>query len=298
MIECQHLSRWHGDVMALNNLTVTLGDGTTCLVGPNGSGKSTLLRLAVGLLQPSTGSIQVLGQRPWDNPALMRRIGYVPDGPAPWPHLSGRTCVERAARFCGLPDPQGAAGRAIALVGLEEAQDRASGTYSHGMAQRLKLAMAWVHEPELLVLDEPLVGCDPLARQAILDALATVAAQGRHLLVATHILSDVEELGGSLLLLDHGRLVAHGAAGELRDLLDQVPRVVRVGTPDPRALGRELWTWDSVLSVEAEPDALLVRTRDARFFKQLQEMGQNGGVTSITSPDDSVETLFQHLVGA
>ena len=174
---------------------------------------------------------------------------------------------------------------------------RASGGYSHGMTQRLKLAMAWVHEPEILVLDEPLVGTDPLARRDLLAAMAAQARQGRTLVVATHVLADVDDLGGSILLLNRGRLVAHGAVPQVRELLDQAPRTIRVGTPDPKGLGRQMWDWPSVLSVESGERAVIVRTRSpAAFHAELQRLGSTGGVTSITSPDDSVEAVFEHLV--
>ena len=298
MIEFNNLSRWHGDVIAINDVSVQVGSGITAVLGPNGSGKSSLLRLAVGLLRPNQGTVRVLGENPWDNPALMRRIGYVPEGPSPWPERTGRACVERAAELSGLGSAAPAAAtRALREVGMSFEADRASGGYSHGMTQRLKLAMAWVHEPEVLVLDEPLVGTDPLARRDLLVAMAGQARHGRTLVVATHVLADVDDLGGSILLLNRGRLVAHGAVPEVRELLDQAARTIRIGTPDPKGLGRRMWDWPSVLSVESDEHAVIVRTRSpAAFHAELQRLGATGGVTSITSPDDSVEAVFEHLV--
>lgn len=298
MIECSHLSRWRGDVIAVNDLTIALRPGLTSILGPNGSGKSTLLNLAVGLIRPSAGTIRVLGQDPWDNPELLRRIGFVPAGRSPWPEKSGLDCVERSAILSGLGARSGDAARqAIKFVGLEVDQARASGGYSHGMTQRLKLAMATVHEPEALVLDEPLVGADPQSRQDLLLALQAMVREGRSIAVATHVLADVDDFGGDIMLLNHGRLLAHGPVPEVRELLDDVPRTVRIGTGDPRALGAELWGWDSVLSVEAGEGAIIVRTKaPAAFHEQLQQAGAKGLVTSITSPDDSVEAVFQHLV--
>lgn len=300
MIECDHLSRWHSDVIAINDLTLELRPGLTSILGPNGSGKSTLLSLGVGLLRPSAGTIRVLGEDPWDNPRLLRRIGYVPGGRSPWPERSGRDCVERAAQLSGLgPQSPAAARQALDLVGLQDQADRASGGYSHGMTQRLKLAMATVHGPEALLLDEPLVGADPIARQAMLESLEQLARDGRSLAVATHILADVDDLGGEIVLLNHGRLLAHGPVAEVRDLLDQVPRTVRIGTDRPRELGSQLWGWDTVLSVEHAMDSVLVRTRSpAVFHAQLQQSGFTQHIRSITSPDDSVEAVFQHLVNA
>ncbi len=299
MIECSHLSRWHGDVIAVNDLSVALRPGLTSVLGPNGSGKSTLLNLAVGLLRPSAGTIRVLGENPWDNPRLLGRIGYVPAGRSPWPERTGLDCVERSAVLCGLgPKAPEAARRAIRLVGLEADQARASGGYSHGMTQRLKLAMATVHDPECLILDEPLAGADPQSRQDLLTAMQGMVREGRSIAVATHVLADVDDFGGDIMLLNRGRLLAHGPVTEVREMLDEVPRTVRVGTTDPRTLGAELWGWDSVLSVEAGDGSVTVRTKNpAVFHAQLQQVGSKGGlVSSITSPDDSVEAVFQHLV--
>ena len=299
MLSFDHVSRWHETVIGLNDVTVQLRPGITCVLGPNGSGKSTFLRLAVGLLRPQAGTVRVLDQDPWDNPRLMRRLGYVPDGPLPWPERTGLECVQRVALLAQLQDPLEAAQRSLRQVGLDGVKDRASGTYSHGMAQRLKLAMATVHDPELLILDEPVVGTDPLARRDILRNLAAWAAQGKTVVLATHVLADVDELGGDLLLLDHGRLVAHGGQAEVRDLLDQVPRTIRIGTPEPRLLGGQLWDLESVLSVETGTDSVVVRTRQpVLFYAQLQQMARAGHVTSITSPDDSVQSIFEHLVEA
>lgn len=299
MLSFDHVSRWHETVIGLNDVTVALRPGITAILGPNGSGKSTFLRLAVGLLRPHAGTVRVLDENPWDNPRLMRRIGYVPDGPVPWPERSGLACVERVATLADLPDATAAAAKAMDDLGLGEAQDRPSGTYSHGMAQRLKLAMAAVHDPELLILDEPVVGTDPLARRDILQRLQALARSGKTVVLATHVLADVDQLGGDLLLLDHGRLVAHGAQGEIRDLLDQVPRTIRIGSPNPRVLGAQLWELESVLSVESQDGAVVVRTRQpAVFYAQLQQLAAEGNVTSITSPDDSVESIFRHVVEA
>lgn len=297
MLSFDSVSRWHETVIGLNDVTVEVGPGITAVLGPNGSGKSTFLRLAVGLLRPHAGEVRVLGENPWDNPRLMRRIGYVPDGALPWPERSGLACVQRVATFAGLPDPGSAARATLKEGGLEAVQDRPSGTYSHGMAQRLKLAMASVHDPELLVLDEPVAGTDPLARRDILQRLTAWAAAGKSVVLATHVLADVDEIGGDLLLLDHGRLVAHGEQRGIRELLDQVPRSIHIGSPDPRRLGRQLWDLDSVLSVEAAEHAVTVRTRQpAIFYAQLQQVAQQGNVTSVTSPDDSVEAIFRYVV--
>jgi len=299
-VECERLSRWYGDVIALNDLSASIGKGVTGLLGPNGSGKSTFMSLCVGLLRPSAGRIEVLGEDPWDNPGLLRRIGYVPEAPAPWRHLTGRDALVRGARLTGLDrnDAGRAATEGLRRVGLAEAGDKLVGAYSHGMQQRLKFALATLHRPELLILDEPLLGTDPLARRDLLHLIQDMADDGTSILLSTHVLPDVEALTERILLLHHGRLMAHGEVHEIRDLLDQHPRTVRVATADPRRLGAELWSWDEVLSVEADEDAVTVRTRNAAaFYARLQDhLIERPGFTSVTSPDDNVEAVFEYLV--
>jgi len=302
VLACQQLSRWHGEVIAVNDVTLELPPGITGLLGPNGSGKSTLLRLAVGLLRPSAGTIRVLGEDPWNNPGLLRRIGYLPEAPAPWQELTGSEAVERAALLSGMDAAAArkAAQAAIADTGLQDAKDRLVAGYSRGMQQRLKFAVATVHDPQVLILDEPLLGTDPIARRDLLTLMKRMAADGKSLLVSTHVLSDIEALTSRIALLNHGRLLAKGEVAHVRDLMDQVPRTVRLATPDPRRLGRDLWGWPEVLSIQAEPAAVVVRTSQAAaFYARLQQaiLGDDLPVTAMTSPDDSVEAVFQHLVG-
>lgn len=301
VITFEHLSRWHGSVVAVNDVNATIEPGITALLGPNGSGKSTLLRLAVGLLRPSQGTVQILGQDPWANPDLMRRIGYVPDGPAPWRDLTGQAAVERAAQLSGLA-PSDARERAqvsLAAVGLTAAADRAVAGYSHGMQQRVKFAVATVHQPDLLILDEPLLGTDPIARRDLTRAMRDFAKAGGSILLSTHVLPDVEALTDRMLLLDHGRLLAHGTLPTVRGMLDKHPRTVRIATPRARDLGRMVWEWPTVTAVESSDSALTVHTTDpAGFHAQLQALLARGDIpfTSITSPDERLETVFHYLV--
>ncbi|MHB8632736.1 MAG: ABC transporter ATP-binding protein [Thermoplasmatota archaeon] len=297
-IRYEKVSLWYGEVVAVNDVTAAIQPGITGLLGPNGAGKSTLMRLTLGLQHPTLGSVTVLGESPQDNPRLLAKIGYVPEGPPPWQELSGRRALERAARLSGLSAPSGAVSEALRTVGLEGAADRAVAGYSLGMQQRLKFAMASVHHPELLILDEPLAGTDPLARRDLIGSMREWAASGAAILLSTHVLPDVAALTERILLLNHGRLMAHGEVAEIRSLMEGVARTVRVATPAARELGATLWQWPTVLSIESDADALTIRTRDpAGFYQALQEHLTTSpvAVTSITSPDDTVEALFHAL---
>ncbi len=305
VLELSHVSRWYGDVIAVNDVSVKVQPGIVGVLGPNGAGKSSLMRMIVGLSRPSAGSVRVLGQDPWSNPGYLRRIGYVPEAKAPWRELPGREVAIRAARLSGLEPgmAERAADDAIARVGLSDAASKPVESYSHGMHQRLKFALAIAHDPDLLILDEPLLGTDPVARRDLLKLMREMGDQGKSLLVSTHVLPDVEALTRRILVMNHGRLMAYGDAGEIRDLLERYPRTVRIQTPAPRAIGAAIWGWESVAAMDIEPDALVIRTSEpAAFYTALQELlGRPDGdplpFTSITSPDDHVETVFRYLVG-
>jgi ABC-2 type transport system ATP-binding protein len=301
-LEAQGLSRWYGDVIAVNNLTVEMQPGIVGLLGPNGAGKSTLMRLAMGLLKPSSGRIEVLGQNPWNNQRLLKRIGYVGEGDAPWRDRTARDAAILAGRLTGLSQAQAneAADRALEDVGLSDQAGKRVDAYSRGMRQRLKFALALLHDPELFILDEPLLGTDPLTRRDLIHLIQRLARDNRSVLVSTHILPDVEAMTQRILLMANGRLMAYGDVSDIRDLLEQYPRTVRIATSDPRAVGARLWGWPTVLSLQAEENAVVVKTpKPKEFFAELQKIlvEENLPFTSITSPDDNVEAVFRYLVG-
>lgn len=301
VIACDTLSRWYGTVIGVNNLTVSVEPGITGLLGPNGAGKTTFLQLAMGLLKPSSGTISTLGQDPWNNTSLMRRIGYVGEGDAPWRELPGRDCAMLAARLSGLggEEAEEAVERSLKEVGLGGVADRVVDGYSRGMRQRLKFALARLHDPELYILDEPLLGTDPETRVHLIQLIKDLAEQGRSILVSTHVLPDVEAMTNRILLLNRGRLMAYGEVGEIRDMLEQYPRTVRVSTPRPRELGARLWDWETVLALEVEEEALRIKTKDPKgFYESLHDLLETTEIpfTSVTSPDDTLEAVFQYLV--
>lgn len=302
MLETTNLSYWYGPVIAVNDVTVTVGPGVTGLLGPNGAGKSTFMRLAVGLLRPSAGRVRILEQDPWDNTQLLKNIGYVPEGDAPWRDRTGREALEFGGQLAGLSQSaaKGAASRALEQVGLGEQANKRVEAYSRGMRQKLKFGLALMHNPDVFILDEPLLGSDPLSRRDLIRLIQDLAKQGRSVLVSTHVLPDLEAMTQRILVLNRGRVMAHGEVSEIRDWLDRYPRTIRVATADPRGLGAELWKWETVLSVQAEDRAIVVRTEKPRaFLGDLQKLLVTGRYpfTSVTSPDDNVEAIFRYLVG-
>jgi ABC-2 type transport system ATP-binding protein len=243
----------------------------------------------------------VLDESPWDNPGLLRRVGYVPDGDAPWQDMTGLQAATHLARLSGITgsSAEREAQEALSRVGLNDAVHKKVGAYSRGMRQRLKFGFATINNPELWLLDEPLLATDPLTRRDLIHLIRDHAAKGGSVVISTHVLTDVEALTQRIALMAHGRLVAHGEVGEIRDMLERYPRTVRVGTPQPRELGALIWQIPEVLSVEAPEGAVIVRSRQPQpFFAQLQDLlvGKSLEFTSVTSLDEDVESIFRYLV--
>src|SRR5436190_6442772 len=230
IIEFDGVSKWYGNVIGLNKLTLHIPAGVTGLLGPNGAGKSTLLQLATGQLQPSQGTVRVLGQSVWDNPALNRLIGLCPEQDAFYEWMTGHDFVRTCARLSGMGqlEAMAAASRAMEQVGMTENMNRAVRGYSKGMRQRTKLAQALVHEPRVLFLDEPLTGTDPVARRDMIEVIRGLAAGGCSVLVSSHVLHEVHALTAQIVMLHRGRLVAEGHVREIRDLIDQHPHRIRL----------------------------------------------------------------------
>ncbi len=200
-IELRNVSRWYGNVVAVNDITMTIGPGVTGLLGPNGAGKSTLLHLIAGFLAPSRGELTVGGAAAWRNPGIYRTVGLVPERDSVYAFLTGDEFVQATAKLHKLADPQGATRRAIAIVDMAQAQDRRIATYSKGMRQRIKVAAALVHDPQILLLDEPFNGMDPRQRLHMMDLLAKLGAEGRTILLSSHILEEVEQLAGTIQVI-------------------------------------------------------------------------------------------------
>ena len=302
IVAAENLSKWYGQVIGLNDVTVTVPPGITGLLGPNGAGKSTFMKLITGQLSPSKGSVTVLGEPIWQNPALYFRIGFCPEQDAFYDWMTGLEWVTALVRLNGLTDTEAAqaAERALTAVDLMDAANKKIGAYSKGMRQRVKLAQAIAHDPELLILDEPLTGMDPLGRRKTMKMIREWARQGKSILVSSHILHEVELMTPNILLINNGRILAEGNVHQIRDLIDEHPHTVYIRADDPRGLAREFLTHADVLSMRFEPGAVVVETgKPDAFYARLTELvaeGRCGAVNEVTSPDDNLQAVFKYLV--
>lgn len=298
IVQAERLNKWYGRVIALNDVTLSIGPGITGLLGPNGAGKTSLMRIVIGLMRESGGRILVLGERPWNNPRLAVRIGYCPEHDGFYEWMTGREFVTALARLRGVPDGPAAAREALERVRLSDVADRKVGTYSRGMRQRLKIAQALAHRPELLVLDEPLTGCDPLVRQELIALIRSLAAEGRSVLVSSHVLHEIEALTRTIAVIHRGRLVAEGEVSEIRGLIDRHPHTVKVRTDRPRELASRLSREPEVVEIRFEDGAVWLRTpRPDAFYAKLPAAALETGcaVEEISSPDDNLEAVFRYL---
>ncbi len=293
------VSKWYGDKVALSEVSFSVGPGVTALLGPNGAGKSTTLKLLTGQLRPSRGDVRVLGQPVVDNPQLYRRIGLVPEQEALYPHMTARGFIEFAARLYRLPDPAAAAERALKLVALLDAADRSLAGFSKGMRQRVKIAQALVHEPEVLILDEPLTGADPRQRVELMAVFDEMAAAGATVLISSHVLSEVERMGSNVLVLVDGKLAAEGDFRQIRALMNDRPRRVRVSCDRPRTLAAALVQLPTVVELRVQDGGLEVETSDARAFAvAVPRLARDAGarLTGVEGLDEGLESVFRYLV--
>jgi ABC-2 type transport system ATP-binding protein len=297
------VSKWYGNVIGVNKLSLSVPRGITGLLGPNGAGKSTFLQLATGQLRPSQGSVRVLGEPAWRNAGLNRRIGLCPEQDAFYEWMTGRDFVTFCARMAGMPRAQAQASADIAIerVGMTANAVRAVRGYSKGMRQRTKLAQALVHDPEVLFLDEPLTGTDPVVRHELMQIIQRIAAEGKCVILSSHVLYEVESITSNIVLINHGRLVAEGGIRQIRDLIDRHPHRIVLKAADPRALAARLVRFDDVVGVELrrEDGAILVETHfpDA-FYGRLTTIALEDGtlIDAVYSDDDSLEAVFKYLV--
>jgi ABC-2 type transport system ATP-binding protein len=298
-IELRNVSRWYGNVVAVNDVTMTIGPGVTGLLGPNGAGKSTLLHLIAGFLQPSRGTVTVGTTPSWRNPEIYRIVGLVPERDSVYAFLTGEEFVHATARLHKLTDPATATRRAIAIVDMADAQDRKISTYSKGMRQRIKVAAALVHDPEVLLLDEPFNGMDPRQRLHMMDLLAKLGAEGRTIVLSSHILEEVERLAGTIQVIVSGRLAASGDFRAIRRLMTSRPHVFLVRTSDDRLLGSVLIGRPAVTGLELTSGGLQVRASDyGAFSRELAALARDQGIRlrEVLPEDESLESVFAYLV--
>ena len=298
-IELRNVSRWYGNVVAVNDITMTIGPGVTGLLGPNGAGKSTVLHLLAGFLAPSRGAVTVDDAASWRNPGIYRTVGLVPERDSVYAFLTGEEFVLATARLHELADPAGAARRAIAIVDMAQAQDRRISTYSKGMRQRIKVAAALVHDPQVLLLDEPFNGMDPRQRLHMMDLLTKLGAEGRTILLSSHILEEVERLADTIQVIVSGRLAASGDFRAIRRLMTSRPHVFLVRTSDDRLLGSALIGRPAVAGVELTNGGLQVRASDyGTFSRELAVLARDQGVRlrEVLPEDESLESVFAYLI--
>jgi len=302
IVQADHLSKWYGQVIGVNDITVAVPAGVTGLLGPNGAGKSTFMKLMTGQLKPSKGTIRVLGEPVWRNPRIFARVGLCPDQDAFYERMTGADWLAALVRLNGHDEKRAkdAAHRALETVDLLEAADRKIGGYSKGMRQRVKLAQAIVHDPELLILDEPLAGMDPIGRRRTIRLIRDWAREGRSILVSSHILHEIEAMTSSILLINNGRILAEGDVHQIRELIDEHPHTVYVKGEDPRRLARAFLAEDNVIGLKFEDQAVVVQTsRPDAFYARLTDLAASaeaGVVSEVTSPDDNLQAVFQYLV--
>jgi ABC-2 type transport system ATP-binding protein len=302
VVSAEQVSKWYGQVIGLNDVTVNVPPGITGLLGPNGAGKSTFMKLITGQLSPSKGSVKVLGEPIWRNPHLYFQIGFCPEQDAFYDRMTGLEWVTALVRLNGLSDQEAttAATRALTIVDLMEAADKKIGAYSKGMRQRVKLAQAIVHDPGLLILDEPLSGMDPIARRKSIRLIREWARAGKSIIVSSHILHEIESMTANILLINNGRILAEGDVHAIRDLIDEHPHTVYVRAENPRGLAREFLARDDVRSLKFEPGAVVVETgKPDAFYARLTDLaasGEYGAIDEVTSPDDNLQAVFQYLV--
>jgi ABC-2 type transport system ATP-binding protein len=300
-LELVRASRWYGQVIALNDVSVAVPPGVTGLLGPNGAGKSTFLKLAAGQLAPSQGEVLLLGRPAWGSPEVFHRAGLCPEADAFWPGMTGLQFLLALLRLTGYDEAEcrSRAEGALREMDLLDAKDRKIGAYSKGMRQRVKLAQALAHDPEVLLLDEPLTGLDPMNRRRVIDLVKRFGREGRTVVVSSHVLHEVEAMTRTVLLIHNGRILAEGDVREIRDLMDEHPHTVALRARDPRALAQSVVRSSSVVSLSFGPEGEWLTVQTARpdeFYDSLHEAAIATGVTEMYSPDEDLESVFKYLV--
>ena len=302
IVSIDNCSKWYGHVLGVSDISWKLKGGIVGLLGPNGAGKSTLIKMMAGLLQPSRGSVAVFGRAPFDDVDVRRRIGYAPEHEKTWDELSCRELVTVMAELAGVPAAKAgrAAEAAIEAMGMTPAIHRRVRGFSKGMRQRTKLATAIAHDPELLLLDEPLTGVDPIARADIVERIRKLGEAGKTIVVSSHVLYEIEALTSEIVVIYRGQVLAEGNVYEIRRLIDRHPHRIRVECDQPRAIASALAAADHVARIAFERGAVVVETRDPdRCYDQISEvvLAERIVVSALTSPDNNLGAVFEYLTG-
>ncbi|MDB4929462.1 MAG: transporter related protein [Myxococcaceae bacterium] len=300
VLEFVGVSKWYGPVLGLRDVTLQVAQGITGLLGPNGAGKSTLLKCMTGEITPSRGEVRMFGRRVPD-PEVFRRLGYAPEIEVFFEELTGREFVAHLAELSGFgrADADARAAKVMQRVGLETAMNRRVSTYSKGMRQRTKLAQAILHEPDVVLLDEPMTGLDPVGRAQMVALIQSLGAEGRTVVVSSHILDEVELMTREIVVLYQGQLLAQGDLHAIRGLIDRHPHHIALRTPKPRELAAALAREPFVAALRFEgDDQLMVETREPdRCYSAVPRLAKEHGVPllALTSPDDNLAAVFRYL---
>jgi ABC-2 type transport system ATP-binding protein len=298
-IKAENISKWYGWVQGCSEINWEVPAGSVVgLLGPNGAGKSTLMRMLVGLARPSRGTMRVFGADPFDSVEVRARIGYCPEHENVYPELTALEFVTAMARLSGVPKPTPAAKDALKVMGLEKAMHRRVKGFSKGMRQRTKLATCLLHDPDLLVLDEPLTGIDPVARTAIIKSIKELAERGKTIVVSSHVLYEIEALTEDIMVVHQGQVLAEGNMYGIRELIDAHPHSIRVECDDPRSLAQHLAAGEHILGLRFESDTVIVHTADPdRCYDLIANTSLDRGIAigSLTSPDNNLAAVFDYL---
>ena len=302
VVAAEGCSKWYGDVLGVSDITWRLRGGIVGLLGPNGAGKSTLMKMMAGLLRPSRGSLRVFGASPFDDVAVRRRIGYAPEHEKTWDELTALELVTAMTRLAGVPAgrARAAAEAAIEQMGMTGAMHRRVRGFSKGMRQRTKLATAIAHDPDLLLLDEPLTGVDPMARIDIVDRIRALGERGKTIVVSSHVLYEIEALTTDIVVIYRGQVLAEGNIYEIRKLIDRHPHRIRIECDRPRAVAAALSVSEHVSRIVFERSGLLLETRDPdRCYDEIAAavLANSVTVTELGSPDNNLGAVFDYLTG-
>lgn len=304
VIQTNNLSKWYGNVLGLSDVSLEVEQGVTGLLGPNGAGKSTFLKLITGQIKPSIGHVAIQGQDVWNNYPLFGRIGFCPEQDAFYDEMTGWEFMTSLLSLYSFSraDVQSRAEKALDFVELDKDKDRLIRGYSRGMRQRLKLAQAVAHDPEIIILDEPLNGLDPLSKRKVIRLIKDYKEAGKTVIVSSHVLPEIEALTRTIILLHQGKILARGDIHYIRDLIDKHPHMISVKCSDPRRLASSLVGEPSVLNIQfgPAPDTVVFETQDRdKFFGLIPRLivDHRIDVEEITSPDDNLQAVFDYLVG-
>ena len=304
VISASHLSKYYGNVLGLNDVSLDIGTGITGLLGPNGAGKSTFMKLATGQMKPAIGTVSIRGRRAWNNPDLYRTIGFCPEPDAFYEDMTGFEFIAGLLRFYGFSKKEigDRAARALDIVELAKDKDRLIRGYSRGMRQRIKFAQAVAHDPEIIILDEPLSGLDPLGKRKLIKLIKGYKSEGRTVLVSSHVLPEIEALTSEIVLIHQGRILAQGDVPYIRELIEAHPHQISVRSSDPRRLAAGFVGDPAVLKLTFDADGrtLVVETRNRdHLFSGLAAAALEAGIAidEISSPDDNLQAVFSYLVG-